>query len=354
MAEKVRISHTGAILATAFVILFFNTGSRFAFGVLLKPMQTDLHWSRSSLSLAATLFMFLSSLAMPAAGRIADRYGFRLVLSIATILVALGLGSIGWVDSKWQLFLLYGVVFALGSGGTSVSLVSVLVSRWFTKGRGMANGVAIAGGAVGQLVVISILSSFLLGLGWRPSYRILGLATLALTLPMVLLIVRSKPSEDTSTPPKEESRATTTLAKHANGPIEPYGTGSLGPALTSRRFLLLAVTYTICGFQDWLVGTHVVAFATDEGIGTVLAGNLLALMGVMGMVGVLLAGYLSDALGPSRPTYWSFILRIAIFSLVMGSTSAPAILTFALLYGFTFLMTAPLIPVFVARYFGVR
>ena len=49
-----------------------------------------------------------------------------------------------------------------------------------------------------------------------------------------------------------------------------------------------------------------------------------------------------------------FMLRIAVFSLIIGSDSSPAIMTFALLYGFTFLMTAPLTPIFVARHFGTR
>jgi len=116
--------------------------------------------------------------------------------------------------------------------------------------------------------------------------------------------------------------------------------------------LLLIILYAVCGFQDWLVGTHVVAFATDEGVGSGVAGNLLAIMGVMGMIGVLLSGYLSDARGPGLPSMVCFLLRIAIFSLVLGSESSPAIITFALLYGFTFLITAPLTPIFAAHFFG--
>ena len=90
-----------------------------------------------------------------------------------------------------------------------------------------------------------------------------------------------------------------------------------------------------------MVGTHLVAFATDKGMGSVLAGNLLALMGVMAMAGVLLSGYLSDAFGPARPTLICFLLRIAIFPLIIASQSTPAIMAFGLLYGFTFFITAP-------------
>ena len=336
MLQWFRNSYGRVILATACGILFFNNGSRFAFSVLLKPMEEDLRWSRGSLSLAATVFMIVSSLSMPVVGRLADKYGFRMTLVGTTVLASVGLGLVGWVDQKWQLFLLYGGVFAMGNGGTSISPVGVMVSLWHRNGRGMANSVAIAGGAVGQLVMISLLSSLLLDLGWRWAYRIFGIAVIGATLPLILLFVRQAPSTN-----RPELKS---IERGVESPI--------GPILSSQKFIIFVVIFAICGFQDWLVGTHVVAFATDEGVGSVLAGNLLALMGVMGLAGVLLSGYLSDSFGPTWPTMACFLLRIGIFSLVMASTSTPAILSFALLYGFTFLMTAPLTPVFVARFFG--
>ena len=90
------------------------------------------------------------------------------------------------------------------------------------------------------------------------------------------------------------------------------------------------------------MATHVVAFALDIGFGALIAGNLLALMGVMGLLGVLVSGFLADRIGPARPTLLCFAMRIGIFVLVILSQSKPAVMMFALLYGFTFLMTAPL------------
>ncbi len=346
-----RLSHySWALLGTASLILFFNTGTRFAFGVLLKPMQEDLGWSRSSLSLAMALNMFISALALPLVGRILDRYSMRWALAGAVVIASVGMGLLGWANSMWQFFLLYGVVLALGIAGCSVSPVSVLVSRWFRRGKGLANSIAISGGAAGQLVVIAVLASFLLALGWRYAYSILGLSMLVVVLPLVILVI---PSRAPGSRPTDLTQQTPTEPiPQADTSLEPFHRESLRMALGSRTFPLLAVTYFICGFQDWFVGTHLVAFATDEGMGKVLAGNLVALMGIMGMAGVLLAGYLADAYGPAWPTAASFLFRIAIFSLIIGSRSTPAIITFALLYGFTFFMTAPLIPLFVARFFG--
>ena len=104
--------------------------------------------------------------------------------------------------------------------------------------------------------------------------------------------------------------------------------------MSSRPYLLLAAIYTICGFQDFFVATHIVAFAQDQGVGDVLAGNLLAWMGVMGLLGVLVAGVMADAFGASRPTALCFVMRIGIFALILVFQDTPAILAFGLLYGF--------------------
>ena len=55
-----RLNYSWLILAAGFAILFFSGGSRFAFGLMLKPMSEDLEVSRSTLSLAVTMFMVVS------------------------------------------------------------------------------------------------------------------------------------------------------------------------------------------------------------------------------------------------------------------------------------------------------
>ena len=120
----------------------------------------------------------------------------------------------------------------------------------------------------------------------------------------------------------------------------------------SRPFLLLAAIYIICGFQDFLVATHVVAFALDQGTGPVLAGNMLALMGAMGFLGVLAAGWMADTVGPGKPTLLCFIMRIGIFALISVYQSTAGIIIFSALYGFTFYITAPLTVIFGGKIFG--
>ena len=335
-----RPNYSWAILAVGFSILFFSGGSRFAFGLMLKPMSEELDVSRSTLSLAVTMFMVVSALAMPFVGRLVDRWSLRRTIAIGAVIGAAGLALMGQVQSSWQVFLVYGVVYALGNSGTSIAPVMVMVSQWFVERRGFATSVAVSGNAIGQLVIVAALASALAAIGWQASYTVLAVVNAAILLPLILLVVRPGP-------PLENAAASATSGSEAAP--QPL---TLRQALASRPFLLLVAIYTICGFQDFFVATHIVAFAQDQGVGDVLAGNLLAWMGVMGLLGVLLAGVMADAVGASRPTALCFLMRIGIFALIIPLQSTPAILAFGLLYGFTFLITAPLTVVFLGNIYG--
>ena len=330
-----RLNYSHVILATGFAILFFSTGTRFAFGLALIPMTEDLGMSRSALSSALTLFMLVSALAMPIVGRLIDRHSIKAVMSVGAVVSALAIGLMGSVGEGWQIFALYGVLYAVGFAATSVAPVSVLMSRWFPNNRGLASSVAITGNGTGQLVIIALLTSFLSSIGWRTAYTALGIINAVVVVPLVLFTIRSGPSgQDDSE--KADSGS------------------SIRPVLASRDFWLLITLYAICGAQDFFVATHVVAFAQDQGISQFFAGNALAFMGLAAIAGVLLSGALSDRLGASAPTMACFLIRIALFAYIPFVQNPVSIAAFALIYGFTFTITAPLTVVFASNIFGTR
>ena len=340
------------LLAVCFLVLFFNGGARFAIGLLLHPMAYDLAWSRSTLSLSVTVFMVLSACALPLVGRLVDGFGARTVLGLAVVVTALGLAAMSVIERPWEALLFYGVVFALGSAGTSVTPIGVLLSRWYPHRMGMANSIAISGMGVGQLLVISVLAVQLTTIGWRGSFLALGVATLVCVLPLVLVAGRA--ASPVPIPGRSSgARAAPAAAVAAAAAPAAREARTLREALASKRLQLLLAVYAICGFQDFLVATHVVAFALDEGVDILLAGNMLALMGLTGLAGVLLAGVLNDRYGPVLPTVLCFVLRIGVSALVLASREPAVIVGAALLYGVTFWMTAPLAVVFAREVAGL-
>jgi predicted MFS family arabinose efflux permease len=209
------------------------------------------------------------------------------------------------------------------------------VTRAFPGRAGVANGLAMSGLSIGQLVIVAALAAILAAIGWRSVFVWLGIAHLLL-LPVVLGGV-----------PGRSDGALGKLAPRAEG-LSP------GAAARTRQFWLLLAIYAICGFNDFFVSTHVVAFAQDRGVDAFLAGNLLALMGLTGLFGVVVAGAWSDRSGPVWPTAAAFIARIGAFALIALDQSPASVALFALVFGATFLVTAPVTVLFVRESFGTR
>ena len=333
-----RLNYAHVVLAVGFAVLFFGTGSRYVFGLVLVPMTEDLDLSRSTLSSALLAFMVVSAFAMPVVGRLIDRHSIKTVMTVGAILSASAIALMGAVNSAWQLFALYGLLYAVGFAATSVAPVSILMSRWFPNNTGLASSAAITGNGTGQLVIIALLTSFLADVGWRRAYFALGLVNAAIVVPLVLAFVRSNQ-------PAVGERSSVSAARG--------GITSMRAVLASRDFWFVTAMYAVCGFQDFFVATHIVAFAQDKGIGEFLAGNILAFMGLAGLVGVLLSGVLADKYGASRPTLICFIIRIGVFAYILFIDDTISIAAAALAYGFTFTMTAPLTVVFAGNIFGV-
>jgi len=329
-----KTSSAALVLAAGFLVLFLGGGSRFAIGLTLKPMVDEFGWGRSDIGLAVGVYMAVSAVAIFFAGRFADRAGPRLVLSGGLLLSAISIGLMSLVSAPWHAVVLYGVLFGIGNGAASLIPVGVMVTRAFPHRTGIANAAVMSGMSVGQLVIIGGLAALLLAASWHAVYVWLGAANLLL-LPLILFAV----------PKDSQARA-----KFAQPDV---GLGVRSAAKTRQFWLLLGV-YAICGFDDFFVTTHIVAIAQDRGVDAFLAGNLLAVMGLTGLIGVVAGGALSDRAGPVWPTALSFAARVAVFGLIVADQSTLSVAIFAFVFGTTFLVTAPLTVVFVSQSFGNR
>ncbi len=320
------------VIAVGFLVLFVSGGARFAIGLTFKPMVDELGWARGELGLAVGLCLGVSAFATFIAGRLADRLDARVLLGAGTVLGGIGIGLMSLVSAPWHAMVLYGLVFAVGTGAASLTTVGVVVTRAAPRRAGFANAAVISGTSFGQLVMIAALAAVLVEIGWRSVFVWLAVAHVVLLPFLIPRMAGSAP----------------------HGPAVRRPGVSLASALRTRRFWVLAVMYAICGLDDFFVITHVVAFGQDRGLDTLVAGNLLALMGLTGLVGVLAAGALSDRTGPVLPTALAFAARVAVFGLIAVDQSPSSIAIFALVFGATVLVTAPLTILFVRDAFGTR
>lgn len=341
------------IVAASFVILFFNSGARFSFGVMFKPMIAEFGWHRGSMSFAFFLNMTLYALSLIAVGRFYDRYGPKWVIIISSLFLSAGYALISMISSLWQLYLFYGILVGIGLGGTSVSLIAALTSKWFKKWRGFAISLSLSGNCIGQFVLVPLFTILALRYGWRASYLTIGLIMLVVNIILALTLIKGDPADlgvrpfgsgDFEENDREADDSAATSYQVDMG---------LWDAMHTPSFWFFLTVMFVCGSGDFLVTTHLIPLVTDYGISPTTAGNMLAWFGLMSLAGILVAGPASDLIGNKVPIALTFLLRFAVFLLILKYQNLTTFYVFALIFGFTFLITAPLNPTLVGRLYGL-
>jgi MFS family permease len=340
------------VLAASFFLLFFQSGARFSFGIMFKPMAAELGWNRASISSTFFLNTVFFAATLSLAGKLYDRYGPRMVILVSTVLLAAGYISTSQVYSLWQFHLFYGVITAVGLGGASVPLIAALMSKWFARRRGLAISLALSGNCLGQFVMVPIVNWFVFAYGWRFSYVLLGVIILAGNIIGVLMVIKAAP-EDMGIKPYgyDLVDAAATPEKPDNAIPRPNDL-SLMQASKTRAFWFFLLFMLICGSGDFLVAAHLVPVVTDYGVSPTSAANMMAWFGLFSMGGILIAGPASDLIGNKIPIALTFVLRLMLFLMILKYPNPITFFIFAVGFGFTLLITAPLTTTLVGRLYG--
>lgn len=340
------------ILASAFAILFLVQGSRAIIGVTFKPIINEFAWSRSPISLAVFLNMTIFALAMPIAGRYYDRYGARLVIFISSLLIALGFIGLTLIDSLYGFLFFYGIVTAVGFGGTSVPLFAALISHWFDMHRGFAVSLALAGGCIGHYVVVVASTHAVVVYSWRSAYLLCGVLIFLVSTVMAGLVIRNRPSDMGLAPYRSKELEGSRGKKRSSYTKDPASDISLSKAMRTSSFWLFTTVMFVCGGGDFLVITHLVPMVTDMGIAEKIAGDMLAWYGLVSFAGVLAAGRAIDLIGNKIPIILTFLFRFILFLMVLKYQNVVSFYIFALGFGFTYLITAPITTTLLVKLYG--
>lgn len=340
------------IVAASFVILFFNAGARYAFGVMFKPIIQEFGWSRASISLVFSLNMVVFAFALILVGKVYDRYGPKWVILVATLFISSGFALTSLIHSIGQFFFSFGILAALGLAGTASPLMATLTSKWFDKWRGLTISLALSGAPAGHFALIPFFSLLAVSYGWRASYLCIGIIMLLVNLPLAFWVIKGDPhhlglkpygwKEETGPGFLEEGRSSVAGSSDLN----------LRQAMHTPSYWLFAGLMFLCGSGDYFAVTHLIPMATDMGISPQIAGNMLGLYGLTSLAGILVAGPSADWIGNKTPLALTFLLRVFLFLMILKYKTVSSFYVFALVFGFTYLITAPLTPMLIGKLYG--
>ena len=354
MARQRKLHYAWIVAGVTFLTLLVAAGLRATPGVLIVPLETEFGWSRSTISFAIGLNIFLYGLIGPFAAAVMDRFGLRRTMLAALTCIATGVALTPLMTRSWQLIVLWGVVVGTGSGATALVLGATVVARWFAARRGLVIGVLTASTATGQLIFLPALASLVENYGWRAvSLSVAGVA-LAL-IPVVALLMRDRPRDIGLAPYGTADNRQPVAVARGN----PAATALLAllDALRSRDFWLLAGSFFICGAStNGLIGTHLIPACLDHGIPQVTSASLLAAMGVFDLVGTTLSGWLSDRWSNRGLLAWYYGLRgLSLIYLPFAfDVSFYGLSLFAMFYGLDWIATVPPTVRLTAQRFGAE
>jgi MFS family permease len=286
------------VVAVAFISMGIAVNTRTAFSLLYPPILDEFGWERGTTAGAFSLGFLASTAAVPLIGMMIDRYGPRVVLPLAGLLMAVGLIGVTYVATPLQFSLTIGLLTVGGSMPLTYIGHSMFLPNWFVRRRGLAIGIAFSGVGIGSIVMLPLLQAVIEASGWRASCQIMAVLC-ALLIPLNFLFQRKNPEAFGLLPDGESSRPGARKPAPSTV-VDKEWTGrewTLGTAMRTARFWWVAAAF-FCALYAWYtVQVHQTRYLADIGFGAGEAAFALGLVGLCGVVGQIWIGHFSDRIG---------------------------------------------------------
>ena len=341
-----------AILIASFFMLSINSASQFAIGVMFKPILLDLGWNRAEISLGVLINMSMLAFSMLIVGKAYDRFGPKWVIVVCATFLAAGFIGVSRMATLVEFYFYYGFLCGIGFSGTTALIFTALLSKWFNKGRGLAIAVGLSGGQLGQFFLIPWITSEVIQNGWKPTYFAIGLIIWLVNVVLAFGIVKGDPQALGQALPDNRLVDAPASRKASEVIAETESDFGFRDAAKTASFWIYVGVMLVCGAGDFFVTTHLVAFVTDFGLPQESAGKMLAWLGLMGLLGALFAGAISDYFGNKALITGTFIIRALLFVLLLQVQNEVTFYIFSLGFGFTLMITAVLTVTLIGKLYG--
>jgi sugar phosphate permease len=238
---------------------------------------------------------------------------------------------------------------------------ALIANRWFAQKRGLVLGILGTAFATGQLIFLPLISRSVEQYGWRSAS--IGISILcAFTIPLVLIVIRDRPSSVGLRPYGATGEPT----------LEELGTNSTGSgwraastalvtlraAATTPAFWLLAGTFFVCGWTtNGIISTHFVPAMHDHGMGPTTAASMLAIVGIFDIIGTIGSGWFTDRVNPRYLLFAYYLLRgaaLICLPLILGPAVDPPLIVVMIFFGLDWVATVPPTATLCRQIYGVE
>jgi MFS family permease len=270
------------VLAVLLAAYTLNAFDRSILSLLLEPIRREFGASDTQLGLLSGLAfaLFYSTLAIPIAA-IADRWSRRNVLALSILVWTLMTMLCGLAGS-FAALVLARIGVASGQAGCNPSAHSLLADYFPADRRATALGIYAMGASLGAMLIGLIGGWSSEHLGWRGTLLLAGAPGLLL-VPLLFLTVA------------EPLRAQQGTAVRVSAPSLPTALTSLWSRPSFRHLCLACALHSFAMYSS--AAFNPAYLARSHGWSAVQIGQLVAMVGLMGLAGTMLGGFVTDRLG---------------------------------------------------------
>ncbi len=310
-------------------------------GFFVGPVTSEFGWSAPQFFLSYTVLMCSGLLTGPLIGFIAQKVGLRTVgiigligHSLAYVVLSLNNGSLMLWYLSWAL------VAILGAGSLPIIWTGVL-NNWFSKHRGKAIGITMAGTGLGAFLLPPIVEFLIANHGWRTAYRGIGLGALCVSLPIVLALFKEKPEANEVAQTQEASNQVTS-----------WGLTTREAIRTKQFWILGAVLFlTVIVVAGWL--SNFERIMTEQGFERSSIAQIAAVMGLTVILGRLMVGALVDRFwAPGVAACFFLVATLGLLILIMTQVTLASALVVAVMIGLAAGAELDLLAYLTGKYFG--
>ena len=271
-------------LAVAVVIMTLGAAGMYVIPVALPAVQADFGVARGDASLPFSLLMLGFGFGGLVMGRLADRHGVMVPLTIGGVGIALGFVLAGNASNLMLFNAAHGLLIGFAGSSATFSPLVADTALWWIKRRGIAVAICASGNYLGGAVWPPIINACIEAFGWRRTYMGMGIACGVAIVALAQLMRERPPAQ----------AAATSSSIHKRDHERPFGL----PIATAM--MLLMVAGLACCVAMSMPQVHIVAYCGDLGYGAARGAEMLSIMMGFGIVSRLVSGWLADHIGGLR------------------------------------------------------
>ena len=296
-------------------------------------------WSRARVSLLPSVLALSAGISVLPVGWLVDRIEARIVIIAGATLAA---GAFLLASTAHSLATMIGAYLLLGVGISAGTVLpaSLVLANWFTERRGLAMGIALSGSTVGGSVMTLFAGHLFHVAGWRTAYIALGLPMIVVVVPLVALIVSSRPP----------GSIPMSVAQSAEL-LEGFETGE---ALRTRSFWMIVLANFCFAFSATGSLIHMAAYLEGVGYQATVAAVTISLIFAFAALGKIVMGFAADRLTARIALVLCFATQAAGLSFIFGAGRVGAIIAFVPIYGLSIAAPLMLLPLLIAESLGIK